>query len=108
MISDATINLEPVVIELDLGPPSKRPLWVRSGHMRRNKRCPLYTRKRRCAVQTRMSALGQKRTFCTAVEALLFDHFVGGGEQFGWNVEAECRGSIEVDYKFKLGRQHDR
>jgi len=40
--------------------------------------------------------------------SVLFDHFVGGGEQFGWNVEAECRGSIEVDYKFKLGRQHDR
>src|SRR5262245_35332761 len=55
-----------------------------------------------------MSALGQKRTFCTAAEALLFDHFVGGGGQLGWNVEAECRGSIEVDYKVKLGRQHDR
>jgi hypothetical protein len=32
----------------------------------------------------------------------LFDHLVGGGEQFGWDVEAECPGGIEVDYKFKL------
>src|SRR5262249_23863821 len=26
----------------------------------------------------------------------------------GGDVKAECRCSIEVDYKFKLGRQHDR
>jgi hypothetical protein len=28
MISEATVNIEPAVIELDLGPASKRPLWV--------------------------------------------------------------------------------
>jgi hypothetical protein len=35
------------------------PLWVKSGHMRRNKSCPLYPPKLTCAVQLRMSALGQ-------------------------------------------------
>jgi hypothetical protein len=35
-------------------------------------------------------------------QRLLFDHLVGGGEQFGWDVEAECPRGIEVDYKFKL------
>jgi len=32
MISDATISIELAAIELDLGPASKRPLWVKSGH----------------------------------------------------------------------------
>jgi hypothetical protein len=38
------------------------PLWVKSGHSHRKKACPLYPRKRTCAVQLGMSALGQKRT----------------------------------------------
>ena len=33
-----------------------------SRHMRCKKRCPLYPQKQMCAVQTLMSALGQKRT----------------------------------------------
>src|SRR5262249_25535252 len=37
-------------------------LWVKSRHSQRNKACPLYPRKRTCAVQLRMSAKGQKRT----------------------------------------------
>src|SRR5262249_32553662 len=48
MISRATMNLKPAVIELDLGPSSKRPFWIRSGCV--------------CAVHSLMSALGQKRT----------------------------------------------
>src|SRR5262249_14075445 len=44
------------------GPPSY-PLWVKSGHMQRKTACPRYPRKRRCAVQLEMSALGQKRTW---------------------------------------------
>ena len=40
---------------------------------------------------------------CTATNTRLFDHLVGGREYFWWDVKAECRGSIEVDYKFKLG-----
>jgi hypothetical protein len=39
---------------------------------------------------------------------VLFNHVGGGGEHFGWNVEAECAGGIEVDYKFELGRLHHR
>src|SRR5262249_21926156 len=37
-------------------------LWVKSRHLRRKKSCPLYPRKRTCAVQLGTSALGQKRT----------------------------------------------
>ena len=77
MISPATMILKPAVIELDVGPVSKCPLWVKSRHVRRKKRCPalppiatakadfrtrscpLYPLKRTCAVQLGMSALGQ-------------------------------------------------
>jgi len=34
------------------------PLWVKSRHFAMQKPCPLYPRKRTCAVQLRMSALG--------------------------------------------------
>jgi hypothetical protein len=37
------------------------PLWVRSRHSHRKKSCPLYPRKRTCAMQLGMSAMGQKR-----------------------------------------------
>src|SRR5262249_55122372 len=60
--------------DLRIGPAgecSLCPLWVISGHMRRKKACPLYPRKRTCALQLGMSALGQKRTFprCQIKEA---------------------------------------
>jgi hypothetical protein len=35
------------------------PLWVKSRHLQRKRSCPLYPRKRTCAVQGPMSALGQ-------------------------------------------------
>ena len=38
------------------------PLWVISGHFALQSSCPLYPRKRTCAVQLGMSAMGQKRT----------------------------------------------
>jgi hypothetical protein len=38
------------------------PLWVKSRHLRHKTACPLYPRKRTFAVQTPMSAKGQKRT----------------------------------------------
>jgi hypothetical protein len=50
---------------------TKRPLWVISGHFAMRKRCPLYPRKRTCAVQIRMSALGQKRTLTICLVAPL-------------------------------------
>jgi hypothetical protein len=42
MISPATMNLKPAVIELDIGPGSKCPLWVISGHVQCKTACPLY------------------------------------------------------------------
>src|SRR5262249_47719431 len=50
-----------VKIELDHGPinAASCPLWVISGHMQCKRACPLYPRKRTCAAQKRMSALGQ-------------------------------------------------
>jgi len=46
------------------GPDQARcPLWVISGHLQCNSPCPLYPRKRTCAVQFGMSVKGQKRTF---------------------------------------------
>ena len=38
------------------------PLWVISGHLQCKTTCPLYSRKRTCAVQLGMSALCQLRT----------------------------------------------
>ena len=35
------------------------PLWVKSGHLQRKHACPLYPRKRTCALQLGMSALCQ-------------------------------------------------
>src|SRR5262249_32002536 len=40
-------------------------LWVKSRHSNCNRSCPLYPRKRTCAMQTVMSASGQKQT-CAA------------------------------------------
>ena len=37
------MNLKPAVIELDVGPASKCPLWVKSGHVQRKSSCLLYT-----------------------------------------------------------------
>src|SRR5262252_6757528 len=53
---------------LDSGPTthaSECRLWVKCRHTQRTSSCPLYPRKRTCAVQLVMSALGQKRTLCT-------------------------------------------
>src|SRR5262245_56335111 len=38
------------------------PLWVKSGHVQCKRACPLYPRKRTCAMQLRMSAKGQEQT----------------------------------------------
>src|SRR5262249_12267911 len=42
---------------------AKCPLWIKSRHMECKTSCPLYPRKRTCALQLGMSAMGQKRTF---------------------------------------------
>src|SRR5262249_43423784 len=41
------------------------PLWVKSRHMQCKRACPLYPRKRTCALQLEMAALGHKRTYAT-------------------------------------------
>jgi len=42
------------------------PLWVKSRHRRKFSQCPLYPQKRTSELRRGMSALCQKRTFCTA------------------------------------------
>src|SRR5262245_7861178 len=42
---------------------AKCPLWIKSRHMECKTSCPLYPRKRTCALQLGMSDMGQKRTF---------------------------------------------
>jgi hypothetical protein len=34
-----------------------------------------------------------------------FDYLVGAGEQPGWDVEAECLGSLEIDDQLVIGRR---
>src|SRR5262245_16655869 len=58
----------------------------------RNGSCLLYPRKRTCAMQTGMSALGQKRT-CTP----LFDQLVSAPDDRIGDVDAERLGSFQVD-----------
>src|SRR4029450_2354039 len=63
--------------------------------------CPLYPRKQTCAVQSPMSALGQKRTFG------LFDDFVGAGENRWGEEQIERSRGFEINYEFELaGLQH--
>ena len=83
MISDATINIEPAVIELDLGPASKRPLWVKSRHVQRTSRCPLYPR---------------KRTFRHS-----FDHFIDARKQHRRHSQSYGFGALEVDDQLEFG-----
>jgi hypothetical protein len=54
--------------------------------------CPLYPRKRTCAVQLGMSAKGHKRTLGRS-----FDHFIGAGEKLCGNGEAEHLCGFEID-----------
>ena len=40
--------------------------------------------------------------------AQLFDHLVGAGEQYRWNVDAERLGGLQVDDEIELGGPQDR
>jgi hypothetical protein len=58
------------------------PLWVKSRHVQRKRSCPLYPRKRTCAVQLGMSAMDPIADSCSAAEAMcLFDDLICGSEQ---------------------------
>src|SRR5262245_58662498 len=79
--------------------PGRCPLWVISGHLHCNRPCPLYPHKRTFAVQTPISAMGQKRT-----SSHLFNHLVGADEQIVRNFKTECLGGLEVDDNLELCR----
>src|SRR5262249_30766758 len=64
--------------------------------------CPLYPQKQTCAVHKRMSALGQKRTFCDSL-----DQFVGALLELKRNVEPERLGGLEIDHQFEFDRGLD-
>ena len=70
--------------------------------------CLLYSQKQTCAVQTRMSAMGQKRTHAMQQRGSLFDHFVGAGEQRWWDGDAKHLRGFEVDDKFEIGGELNR
>jgi len=50
----------------------------------RERSCPLYPRKQTCAVQSEMSAKGQKADIAT-----LFDDLISGGEQARWDSDTK-------------------
>ena len=61
---------------------------------------PLYPRKRTCAVQLGMSALGQQR-----ISRYLFDRLIGPGKERRWHGKTEGFHSLEIDDKVELGRR---
>src|SRR5262245_53757999 len=64
--------------------------------------CPLYPRKRTCAVQWRMSALGQKGTW-----PRLFDHLIRACEQHRWHGEIKHFRSRKIDDQIQFGRLYN-
>src|SRR5215510_2075225 len=65
----------------------------------RKRSCLLYPRKRTCAVQLGMSALGQKRTLRS------FDNLIGELLELHRYVDVQRFGSLEVDNKLILRRR---
>src|SRR5215471_14673615 len=89
-VQEATSALPPIATaKADFGKPS----------------CLLYPRKRTCAVQQLMSALGHKRTHAAQQNRSLFDHLVGACEQRRRHCEAERLSGLEVDNQLVLGRR---
>src|SRR5262245_19154116 len=65
-----------------------------------NPSCLLYPSKRTCAVQSEMSAKGQKRTL-----TFLFDHLVGAVEQRTRDGETEFLRGLKIDHKLEFSRR---
>ena len=63
----------------------------------RKRPCLLYPRKRTCAVQLVMSAMGQKRNHAAQQKGSLFDHLLGVDEQSRRHCKAERFGSLDFD-----------
>jgi hypothetical protein len=69
---------------------------VKSRHFAVQSPCPLYPRKRTCAVQLRMSALGHKRTHAVQQLGSLLDHLVSAGDERLRKGKAECFCGLEI------------
>src|SRR5262245_8617839 len=69
--------------------------------------CPLYPRKRTCAVQLGMSAMDQKRTHAAQQKRSLINHLVGTREHGRWNSEAQGVGGLKIDHQLELRRLLD-
>ena len=80
------------------------PLWVRSGHQRTLRQCPLYPRKLTLGLGRAMSALCQKQTFCAAPKTGLFDHLVGGHKKARRHRKPERLCCLEVECRLIPGR----
>jgi hypothetical protein len=80
-------------IELDVGPASKCPLWVKSRHMRRNKACPLYPNSDRESglPHTVMSALPLKADVCDAIAHVCY----GPIADITYSISSSARASSE-------------
>src|SRR5262249_10029189 len=82
MISCATMNLKPAVIELDVGPASKCPLWVKSRHShctntcqrgeRDDSSCPLWVKSRHVQRKNQCPLYPRKRHQMRQMECLLW------------------------------------
>jgi len=63
--------------------------------------CLLYPQKQTCAVQSEMSAKGQKRT------SLLIEQLIGTANYCAGDFETQCLCGGEIDEQFKGGRLYD-
>src|SRR5215510_13059432 len=70
--------------------------------------CLLYPRKRTCAVQSGMSAKGQKQTSCDAAKSGLLDQLVGADEQCRRHGDSERFSRLKIDNYIKFGRPLNR
>ena len=69
----------------------------------RTRSCLLYPQERTCAVQRRMSAMGQYRTLRHS-----FDHLVGALLKMKRHVKSQRLGGLDIDNQLQLGRLLDR
>ena len=82
---------------LMLRPISRPMVTLQTGPLEGIVPCPLWVKRRTCAVQLGMSALCQKRT------SGLFDHFVSAGKQGSRHCDAQRFGGLHIDHGLELG-----